>query len=176
MALRPVRESDLDLLTFLNNDPEGASSVDWYGWRNPADWRRRWSHDGLIGDRDGTLIITASDNAGAAGFCNWRMNQTRTYSYNWSVGVVVAPHLRGQGIGTQALVEVTEYLFATSPVHRVEAETDSTNVASQKIIEKAGYQQEGCLRGIVFRDGRWRDYLLYSRLRTDAALDPVPVE
>ena len=55
--------------------------------------------------------------------------------------------------------------FAHSPVARVEAGTQPDNVAEQKALEKAGFQFEGVLRAVEFRDGRWRDGWLYSRIR-----------
>jgi RimJ/RimL family protein N-acetyltransferase len=41
------------------------------------------------------------------------------------------------------------------------------NVAEQRALDKAGFTKEGVLRGIAFRDGRWRDGLRYSVLRDD---------
>lgn len=40
-------------------------------------------------------------------------------------------------------------------------------IAEQKALVKAGFQFEGTIRAAEFRDGEWRDGLLYSRLRTD---------
>ena len=51
---------------------------------------------------------------------------------------------------------------------RIEAHTDVENIAEQRALEKAGFTREGVLRGVVFRDGRWRDSLSYAVLRDDA--------
>jgi [ribosomal protein S5]-alanine N-acetyltransferase len=60
-----------------------------------------------------------------------------------------------------------DYLFAHTPVQRIQAVTHAENVAEQKSLEKAGFQLEGVLRACEFRAGRWRDGHLYSRLRDD---------
>jgi len=50
---------------------------------------------------------------------------------------------------------------------RIQAVTDARNVASQKVLEKAGFQNEGRLRKEEFVRGEWRDRYLYSILREE---------
>ena len=54
-------------------------------------------------------------------------------------------------------------------MHRIEAATEVGNVAERRALEKAGFTREGVLRGIGWRDGAWRDGMMYSLLRTDLA-------
>ncbi|MFD0534349.1 GNAT family N-acetyltransferase [Actinomadura luteofluorescens] len=69
--------------------------------------------------------------------------------------------------GARAQRLLAEYLFAHSPAHRVQAETETANLAEQRALEKAGFTREGVMRGWSFRDGRYRDEVLYSMLRSD---------
>jgi hypothetical protein len=46
------------------------------------------------------------------------------------------------------------------------------NIAEQKSLVRAGFQLEGVVRACEFRDGRWCDGYLYSRLRDDPS--PLP--
>lgn len=62
---------------------------------------------------------------------------------------------------------MAEYLFANTLIERLEASTDVDNVAEQRALEKADFQREGVLRHAQFRDGQWRDLVIYSRLRDD---------
>jgi RimJ/RimL family protein N-acetyltransferase len=52
-------------------------------------------------------------------------------------------------------------------VNRVEAETETGNLAEQRALEKAGFTREGVRRGSIFRDGYWRDMVAYSMIRSD---------
>jgi hypothetical protein len=52
-------------------------------------------------------------------------------------------------------------------VHRVEAATETQNMAEQRALEKAGFTREGVLRAVGWRDGAYRDGVWYSMLRTD---------
>ena len=50
-------------------------------------------------------------------------------------------------------------------LHRLEAAVFGWNLASARVLEKAGYSLEGRLRRSVIKDGRIADSLLYARLR-----------
>jgi RimJ/RimL family protein N-acetyltransferase len=63
---------------------------------------------------------------------------------------------------------LADYLFETSYLERVEAGTETDNVAEQRALEKAGFTREGVLRRACFRAGHWRDMVVYSRLRGEA--------
>jgi len=79
------------------------------------------------------------------------------------------PEARGHGYGTQAQRLLVEYLFAHTQLNRVEATTETDNRAEQRSLEKAGFTREGVLRGYAFRNGQWRDNILYSVVRSDLA-------
>jgi RimJ/RimL family protein N-acetyltransferase len=83
------------------------------------------------------------------------------------IGIAVLPGARGHGYGTQAHRLLVRYLFAHTPVHRIQADTEVDNIPEQRALEKAGFTREGVLRGIGWRDGAWRDGVTYSILRTD---------
>ncbi|WP_089107477.1 GNAT family N-acetyltransferase [Streptomyces hyaluromycini] len=173
VILRPAREDDLPLLERFLFDPEAASHFQWFGWRDTDRFRRRFAESGLLGPDGGQLIVDASDGAasgGPFGFVSWHQLTTGPTSSCWSAGIALAPEARGRGIGTRAQLLLVRYLFAHTPVQRIQADTDAENIAEQRALEKAGFTREGVMRSLVFRDGRWRDSVLYAVLRDD----PLP--
>jgi RimJ/RimL family protein N-acetyltransferase len=56
-------------------------------------------------------------------------------------------------------------------VNRIQAETEITNIAEQRALEKAGFTREGVARGAAFRAGQWHDNVLYGVLRAEVALE-----
>ena len=62
---------------------------------------------------------------------------------------------------------MVDYLFLSKEIVRIQAHTDVRNVASQKVLEKAGFKKEGTVRKFSFIRGEWRDGLLYSLLREE---------
>jgi RimJ/RimL family protein N-acetyltransferase len=165
LRLRPVEEDDLPLLYRLTSDPMGSGEFGWSGWRDPGTHRRQWADNGLLGDDGGFLVV--AQGAEPAGFMNWRKHKTGTVSHCWEIGIALAPEVRGRGHGTQAHRLLTEYLFAHTMVNRIEAVTETGNIAEQRALEKAGFTREGVLRGYGWRDGRWVDGVLYSILRSE---------
>ncbi|MFI9326438.1 GNAT family N-acetyltransferase [Kitasatospora sp. NPDC052868] len=167
--LRPVSEADLALLEALLADPEAVGPLQWYGWADPGRLRRRWAEDGLLGEEQSQLAVVSGGEF--RGFVAWRRRAVVPAAPYWNVGIQLVPDARGRGIGTEAQRLLVDYLFAHSPVVRLEADTESANLAEQRALEKCGFTREGVQRSLVFRDGRWRDIVRYSLLRGDARPD-----
>lgn len=165
VKLRAVFEDDLPVLERFLTDPQATGPFQWQGWQDPARWRRRWAENGLLGDDGGQLmVVTGLDRLG---FVAWRKVPTSRVSYCWNIGVQLLPEGRGRGVGTEAQRLLLRYLFAHTPVVRIEAGTETGNIAEQRALEKCGLTREGVLRSYAYRDGRWRDVVHYSVLRDD---------
>jgi RimJ/RimL family protein N-acetyltransferase len=163
--LRPVSEDDLPMMEALTNDPAAAGQFQWYGWHDPAFLRRRWAETGMLGQDQGMLMAVLGERR--IGFVSWHRTRTGSTSYCWNIGLVLAPEARGHGHGTLAQRLLVRYLFAHTQMNRVEATTETGNLAEQRALEKAGFLREGVLRGYGFRDGKWRDCVLYAVVRSD---------
>ncbi|MQM16966.1 hypothetical protein Taro_049932 [Colocasia esculenta] len=84
------------------------------------------------------------------------------------LGYVLAFEHWGRGIMTRAVRMAAVSVFRELPeLERVEALVDVENVASQRVVEKAGFLREGVLRKYLFMKGRSRDMVIYSFLATD---------
>lgn len=74
----------------------------------------------------------------------------------------------GQGIATAALRALTTHAFdAEAELRRLYAVPFSSNPASARVLEKAGYRHEGTLRQSAIKDGRVLDQWMYSVLREE---------
>ena len=168
VALRPVRESDVELFHRFDVEP-GLFGPNWYGFRDPTRHRRRFEQDGWLGDEDGRLMVAAGDEA--AGFVSWSPAGYLAGRYR-TIGIALLPEFRGRGIGTRAQAMLCDYLFAHTAIHRIEAATQPENTAERRALEKIGFRQEGVLRGFEFRDGQWRDAVVFGLLRGEQT--PLP--
>ena len=166
VALRPVAEEDLPFLERLTQDPAAAGDYAWAGWRDLLGLRQGWAEDRLVGNDGGILMIARGGER--LGSVSW-FQVDFPPSYYWSMGIALLPEARGKGYGTLAHRLLTQYLFAHTTVHRIEGVTEAENLAEQRVMEKAGFTREGVMRGVFWRDGAYRDGVLYSLLRTDAA-------
>jgi len=70
----------------------------------------------------------------------------------------------GRGIVSEALVMVTEHAFQRLNLLRLFAFAFTENVGSVRVLEKAGYEREGCLKSGAVKLGQVYDQLLYARV------------
>lgn len=165
VTLRPFREEEVAVIEDFLADPTQTGEFQWFGWRDTSPFRRRWTQNRLLDDESGMLLVIAAGQV--SGFVSWRRFEVGYGSWHWRIGIALLPPARGRGVGTRSQQLLADYLFRISPAHRIEAGTDVENIAEQRALEKAGFRREGILRGLIFRDGAWRDEMLYSRLRSD---------
>jgi RimJ/RimL family protein N-acetyltransferase len=166
VRLRPFTESDLVLFDQYANDRELSEPFEWLGFTSSKPFRRRWQEDRLLGSSPYCLAVAAMDGDASVGWVDWRQND-RPGPGVWEVGVLIVPEMRGRGAGTAAQDILVKYLFSTTTAHRIWAGTEVDNVAEQRALERCGFRQEGRLRGAHFRDGQWRDSLIYGITRDD---------
>lgn len=85
------------------------------------------------------------------------------------IGYWLGQRFWNRGIMTAAVRAVTEYGFEQFSLTRVYALPYATNVASQRVLEKAGYAREGVLRRSVIKDGIVLDQVLFAITDQDLA-------
>jgi [ribosomal protein S5]-alanine N-acetyltransferase len=167
VRLRPIEEADLDLLSRFDTDAAASQPFEWTGFRDPGTRRRRWEEDGWIG-RDSAHLAVGLPDGTLAGLVSWRTIKAGGPDGGClEIGALLFPEHRGRGLGTAAQDLLVEYLFATTLANRLQAITDVENLAEQRVLERIGFRREGALRGLAFIGGRWRDGVLYARLRDD---------
>ncbi len=83
------------------------------------------------------------------------------------IGYALTSSAQGHGLMVPALTELLAELFGQTAVERLEARCSVDNVASQRVLDKVGFEREGLLRGYFQLGGRRVDNYLYAILRSD---------
>ena len=83
------------------------------------------------------------------------------------LGYYIAEEYWGKGIMTEAVNQICEYVFGQSDIIRIYAEPFAYNIASCRVLEKAGFQYEGTLRSNAVKNGKVLDMKMYALLKTD---------
>jgi RimJ/RimL family protein N-acetyltransferase len=170
VTLRPFRERDLPFLERLGSDPAVTGRYIWAGFRDSRVRTRRWEKDGYVGTDSTALAVVGDDPTGGhdtvLGIASWEANDRGGPPGGiYEIGLALLPEYRGRGLGTAAHQVMVRHLFACTLAHRLEAQTDADNIAEQTALERAGFRKEGLLRGARFREGDWRDMLMYGQVR-----------
>lgn len=71
------------------------------------------------------------------------------------------------GYASEVAQLLTRIGFEHFELERLAATCDPENAASVRVLEKAGFEREGLLRGHVLAHGRRRDSLIFGMLNTD---------
>jgi [ribosomal protein S5]-alanine N-acetyltransferase len=86
-----------------------------------------------------------------------------------TIGYWVDGRRNGRGLATEAVGEIVSYAFGALDLHRVEAATLVDNLASQRVLEKNGFERIGLARGFLRVAGDWRDFYLFQRIADSRA-------
>lgn len=81
------------------------------------------------------------------------------------LGYYIAEEYWGKGIMTEAVRQICEYVFSKSDIIRIFAEPFAYNIASCRVLEKAGFQYEGTLRSNAIKNGKVIDMKMYSKIK-----------
>jgi ribosomal-protein-alanine N-acetyltransferase len=81
---------------------------------------------------------------------------------NAYLGYWIDSGLQGRGLMTEAVVAVTAFAFGSANLHRIQAAVTPRNLASQRVLTKAGYRQEGLAQRYLCVAGSWEDHFLYA--------------
>lgn len=66
---------------------------------------------------------------------------------------------QGKGYMTEALEAVMTYAFTEFRLHRIEANIMPRNLASIRVVEKAGFNYEGISKKYLKINGKWEDHI-----------------
>jgi aminoglycoside 6'-N-acetyltransferase len=81
-----------------------------------------------------------------------------------TIGITLCRAFQGQGLATEALSALLDYLFLEAGLHRVQADTDPGNLRAWKLLERLGMRREThSLQSLWFK-GRWADEFVYAIL------------
>lgn len=111
------------------------------------------------------FVFDPADEAllGAITLSNIRRGVAETGTLGYWIGRPYA----GRGVGTAAVRAMLAHAFGSLGLHRVEAACVPTNHASHRVLEKAGFRQEGVARAYLKINGRWADHLLFGVLQEE---------
>ena len=161
--LRPWRSRDLGpLVQHANN----ANVSRYLRDRFPYPYTRKDGRGFLsmvtAGAGDDTKMAIEVDGEAVGGIGVIRGSDIERFSAE--LGYWLGEAYWGRGIGSEAVGLFTADVFARLNLLRVFAVAASANVASARVLEKAGYQQEGVLRSAAVKFGQPHDQLMYARV------------
>lgn len=162
--------------------PRAADYEEWRALRSASrpflqPWEPTWPADDLsraafrrrltayARDRDAGLaypffVFRAHDDALSGGIT--LSNIRRGVAQMGSLGYWCGQSFARQGLTLAAAKAVSAYAFRTLGLHRLEAACLPDNEPSRKLLNRAGFTEEGYAQAYLKINGDWRDHLLFG--------------
>ncbi|MGN5633083.1 GNAT family N-acetyltransferase [Streptomyces sp. AC154] len=113
--------------------------------------------------QEGTGARLAVDRVSDGAFIGWCSLSSWNPEYrSASLGYCFEEAAWGHGYATEAAHAVLRWAFDTLDLNRVQAEADTRNTASARVLEKLGFVREGTLREDCVVNGEVSDSWVYG--------------
>jgi RimJ/RimL family protein N-acetyltransferase len=163
LRLRPVDDADAGALFAMHSSAFVLRYWDGPPWEDRARAERfiaacRQMAEDAIGvrpviERDGAFV----------GWCS--LSRWNPGHRSAALGYCLAEDAWGLGYATEAAGALLAWAFDALDLNRVQAETDTRNVASARVLEKLGFVREGTLREDCIVNGEVSDSWVYGLVR-----------
>ncbi|MFE6973078.1 GNAT family N-acetyltransferase [Streptomyces sp. NPDC057682] len=167
LRLRAFEPADADALFALHSDAHVLRY-----WDSPP-WNDRGRAERFIAvcremAVQGTGTRLAVDRASDGAFLGWcTVAQWDPVHRSASLGYCYSEAAWGHGYATEAAGALLGWAFDTLDINRVQAEADTRNGASARVLEKLGFVREGTLREDCVVDGVVSDSWVFGLLRRE---------
>jgi ribosomal-protein-alanine N-acetyltransferase len=167
LIIRPARMTDAQDIYDYSRDPEVARHVLWDAHQSIHQTRGylRFLLKQYRGGQPSSFVIELAQEhrvIGTIGFM-WLQQENRSAE----VGYSLSRAYWNRGLMTEALGAVLQFGFDKLHLNRIEAQHESDNPASGRVMAHVGMRHEGRLRQRVYNKGRYVDVELYAILRDD---------
>jgi ribosomal-protein-alanine N-acetyltransferase len=167
LRMREIRQSDAPAVFKLYSDPETV---------------RYWGNELITETAEAEELVRLNLEWVAAGDCYYWAIEHRPSgevigtctifkidekNRRAEIGYILNRNFWGQGLMTEAMNTLIEFSFDTLNLHRLEADTDPNNTASNRLLEKFGFKREGYFRERWFLRGQWLDSDMWGLLKSE---------
>jgi ribosomal-protein-alanine N-acetyltransferase len=167
LCLRPFTEEDADPLFALH-----TSAYVLHYWDAPP-WSEREQADRFIATcrqmaEQCSGVRLAVECASGGAFIGWcALNGWNPGYRSASLGYCFDDAAWGHGYATEAAAALLQWAFEALNLNRVQAQTDTRNAASARVLEKLSFKREGTLREDCVVNGEVSDSWVYGLIRRE---------
>ncbi|GGU44142.1 GNAT family N-acetyltransferase [Nocardioides albus] len=193
LRLRPFADSDADQLFALQSDANVLRYWDSPPWTEESQAKqfiarsREMAEEGsgvrMVIERGETTGVRSSgelarplapsegvtarsaDDGAFLGWCT--LNSWNPDFRSASLGYCLGEAAWGRGVATEAAKQLLGWAFDTLDLNRVQAEADTRNAGSARVLEKLGFTLEGTLREDCVVNGVVSDSWVFGLLRRE---------
>lgn len=174
-----INLGDVTLINFVNLSGEESRLV--MGWRNHDNIRKWMYTDHIImpDEHHKYLEQLKTDRKNFYWLCRQNgldkylgviyLNRVNMQNKNAFLGIYVDPFMQSSGMGRLLLSALRKLAFEIMNLHTLKSEVLETNERAISLYKRFSFEEEGCLKEFVLRDGKWLDVIILglSKLSDD---------
>jgi len=167
LRLRPFTDADAEALYALHSNAFVLRYWDGPPWTEPS------RAEGFIArcrqlEEEGTGARLAIDGGPDTAFLGWCALTRWNPDYrSAALGYCLGHAAWGHGYATEAAGALLRWAFDALDLNRVQAEADTRNAASARVLEKLGFVLEGTMREDCIVDGEVSDSWVFGLLERE---------
>ena len=167
LRLRPFTHADEEALWSLHSNARVLRYWDSPPWSDRARAGRFVAVSRQLAEEGGgaRVAMETVDDGAFVGWCS--VSRFNAAYRSAALGYCLEESAWGQGYATEGADALLGWAFETLDLNRVQAETDTRNLASARVLEKLGFVREGTLREDCVVDGDVSDSWVYGLLRRE---------
>lgn len=165
LTLRPLRKSDIpSLVKNANHKSVAKYTLVPHPYRaKDAEAFIELSREKSRKNISRNFAIISHETGEVAGMMG--LNRINHQHRRVEIGYWIGVDYRGKGLTTEALNLVVKYSFNNLKALRAHAFVDPKNVASIRVLEKAGFKREGLLKKFYRSHNRQSDVYIYAKVK-----------
>ncbi|QCJ71936.1 GNAT family N-acetyltransferase [Providencia heimbachae] len=159
LTIRRATIEDIPTITKMHADYSTYANTLQLPYPTTKTWEARLSTDNPLV----TQFVATIDNVVVGLLVISQAEQVRR-KHVATFGITVSESHQGKGIGTKLMQVMVDYCDNWLNIHRIELEVFADNGSGVGLYEKFGFELEGRMRDYAFRDGKYVDAVMMSRI------------
>ena len=165
LTIRPFKSNDLhDVFNIYNNDDTCKYLLHdkWTHENLEEEFNKKLENNSLT--KKSMLSLAVVNRSKVIGDLSvWYTDMEDTVE----IGFTFSDEVSGKGYATEAASSLVKNLFDEFSVHRIQANLDARNKASQKLCDRIGMRKEAHFIQDFWNKGEWTDSIVYGMLLSD---------
>ncbi|AMO33807.1 GNAT family N-acetyltransferase [Lysinibacillus sphaericus] len=166
LNIRPFKSKDLhDVFNIYSNDDTCKYLLHdkWTHENMQENFNEKLENSALTKETILSLAVVVNHSKVIGDLSVWDTDMKDTVE----IGYSFSPEASGKGYATEAVSSLVKKLFDEINVHRIQANLDARNEASQKLCERIGMRKEAHFIQDFWNKGEWTDSITYGMLLSD---------
>lgn len=164
IGFRPIEFSDLETLRLIRNDATTILNLGTVELIAPQEQENWWKalDQSKTAKRFSIVELSTQDVIGMA-----RIQHIETVNRNCEIGLDIAKHKRGKGLGRMSYRAILDYLFNHYNMNMVYLRYIPTNTVASHLYNSLGFKETGFLKEFIYRDGKYLDYKIMCMTKNE---------